>query len=176
MTEQMVTVCYDQNLSPLWSDRRESGEVTELSLTGAFIAGTEANPRLVLFVANQAFTCFDIARYKQICWVLPLDENVQVSGGITPAVTTDGTIYVCGMYSAAPVCISPEGVLLWQAVCDNPNIYWPFNILVTEDGYIDVDYDSYHGEENRCYVGRYRQVDGALLQIFLKDLPEDYWQ
>ena len=159
--EELMAVCYNTMLKPVWTVTSFSGELTELYLTEAFIAGTTAKPQLVLFAVGKGFTAYDIGEWTDVAWQ-NVTEGKEVSGSISYAVDADGTVYVLGYYDNAPLCINPDGSTNWLAVNTNSDIYWPYLVYIGSD-YIEVFYDSCMENSELCYCVRYSK-DGKNLQ------------
>ncbi|MBR4236576.1 MAG: hypothetical protein IKR85_11040 [Clostridia bacterium] len=169
--EQLMLVCYSALNVPMWSELFESDYTTELTITHAFEAGTIDAPLMVVFVAHKGLWAYEAAAVKNLRWmVLENDTDtigpdgkypepvLGVGGSPCTAVEKDGTIYMCGYYDSAPVCISSQdGAVLWHAVNNNYNsIYWPYKINLTQTG-IEVLYDSYMDGQDKCYVISYNE-------------------
>ena len=137
--EELLAVCYDRNLKPLWTVDEVSPEsAAELPATSAFFAGTADSPALIVFVSGKGFAAYTLGKEKRLRWTLETDA---VGGGLSSAVREDGTIYTVGYYNTAPVCISDAGQLLWQGVNDDPACYWPCQLEADGEG-VRVTYES----------------------------------
>ncbi len=125
-------------------------EATELTGLQAFKGGTESDPRLI-WLTRQSLSSYAVDKVTggmSMRWTLDL-RNTWWSVGSSAcfAADTDGTLYLCGYYNASPVCISHDGVPLWRAQNDDPDIFWPSSIQITSYG-IDVTYDGGAEGEN----------------------------
>lgn len=163
-TEELMAICYDATARPVWQAGDKVQGVGELHPTGAFIAGTAEKPQVVLFTSGKGFTAYDVGEWHDVQWACREGEALNVSGGISAAVDADGTVYVIGYYNRAPICISPEGQLLWTGQNEHENIYWPWWIDVAED-HIEVYFDTPAEEETGlCDVISYGK-DGQILVV-----------
>lgn len=133
-TEQIMAVCYDPFLSPVWTVRDEFHDPTELTMTNALVTYTDSNAVLVLFVCGKGFTAYNIGPDGSVQWQLNDEQAQSVGAGISYAVQADGVFYVIGYYSSVLTAISPDGRFLWECSCDDENIYWPYYIEPVNEG------------------------------------------
>ncbi len=129
----------------------------QTSRLDAFAGGTEERRFLVWF-ANDRLSLYAIGRdiANGIVWSVPFR-----SSGIAHGVDEDGTIYVIGYFQDTLTCISPDGRILWQTQHEDPDIYWPYEVNVAEDDYVEVTYEE-GGDQGEVTL-RYRKSDGAIL-------------
>lgn len=164
-TEDIMAMCYDVTGKPLWTAKETCPENGELYGTGAFIAGTQDAPLVVLFVSGQGFTAYGVDGWGTQRWAVKDEAAQRVSGGLTAVADADGTIFAIGYYSSAPICISPAGKLLWAAENDNASVYWPTDIVIGETA-IDVYYDTpEEGSDDMCDVITYDKTTGARIML-----------
>lgn len=157
--EEIMAVCYDAGMKPVWQAKAASEEVTELTMTDAFVSGTQ----LVMFVAGQGFTAYDIGPDGGCAWVQTSPEAQQVSGSICWAVGRDGRMYVCGAEDPAPICMDADGSLLWRGDHQAHALVRPWRMVLTATG-LDVYDDSCPEEDNCCDVVSY-DWNGTLTHI-----------
>ncbi|MBO2516775.1 MAG: hypothetical protein CW338_05770 [Clostridiales bacterium] len=170
--EMLYAACYDEHMQPMWCVTANSYQVTELTATDAFIAGTAEEPVLVIFTAGEGLTAYAVGPVQdELCelWTSDYPEVAAISGCICHALDEDGTIYVCGYYDAAPTCISRWGIYIWTADNENTDIYFPYQINVSENG-IAVLYDSYMEDSSHCYVLNYDR-GGTLIYSGVTEKP-----
>lgn len=164
-TEDIMATCYDVTGKPLWTAKETCPENGELYGTGAFIAGTQDAPLVVLFVSGQGFTAYGVDGWGSQRWAVKDEAAQRVSGALTAVADADGTIFAIGYYSSAPICISPAGKLLWAAENDNVSVYWPTDIVIGETA-IDVYYDTpEEGGDDMCDVITYDKTTGARIML-----------
>ena len=130
---------YGVNLGRLDAVNQGSTELTALQ---AFKGGTESDPRLI-WLTREALSSYGVDKTHggmSLRWTLDMRSTWwSVGSSARFAADKDGTLYLCG-YKTAPVCISHNGIPMWRAENDDPNIYWPISIKITSYG-IDVTYD-----------------------------------
>lgn len=143
-----------------------SNALTELTLTDAFIAGTDTDPLLIMFVAEKGFHAYGVDFSGSERWHFTDGEALNLSGSISHAVGPDGSIYVVGYYNTAPICIGPDGVLKWKAHNDRPDIYHPWKIQLTDTG-IEVFYNPSEEHEGMHNVAIY-DYNGVMQQVIQK--------
>lgn len=164
--EKIVAIGYDSSGNAYWQTSDVSGPLSELTQTDAFIAGTEQDPLLVMFVAGKGFHAYSADLSGVERWHFTDGEALNLSGSFTHAVDTDGSIYAVGYYNNAPLCLGPDGSLKWKAQNDRPDLYHPWKILLTESG-VEVYYNESDQYEGMYNVAIY-SFDGILQQIIQK--------
>ena len=111
--ETMELSCRDSSGSELWTRTFQSPYATELNCTDAFVAGTAAEPMVLVHVSGVGLTALDPETGSDL-WTLG-DDVVNLGGSLSCAVGEDGTAYIGGYYGPDPVAISVDGELLWQS-------------------------------------------------------------
>ncbi len=132
--EEIMAVCYDPFMNPVWQVRDKSDIVTELSFTNALITSTQTNAELVLFVCGKGFTAYNVGPWQGIQWEYNDEHAKSIGAGLCYAVDANGVFYVIGYYSSELTAISPEGKFLWACNYEDSNIYWPYHIDVAAEG------------------------------------------
>ena len=111
--EVMELACLDANGSELWKRVFQSPYSTELDCTDAFVAGTAAEPTVLVHVSGVGLTALDLYTGQEK-WTLG-EDVVSLGGSLSCAVAADGTMYIGGYYGPDPVAISVDGEVLWQS-------------------------------------------------------------
>ena len=111
--EVMELACLDANGSELWKRVFQSPYSTELDCTDAFMAGTAAEPMVLVHVSGVGLTALDLYTGQEK-WTLG-EDVVSLGGSLSCAVGEDGTMYLGGYYGPDPVAISVDGEVLWQS-------------------------------------------------------------
>ena len=111
--EVMELTCLDANGSELWKRVFQSPYATELDCTDAFMAGTAAEPMVLVHVSGVGLTALDLYTGQEK-WTLG-EDVVSLGGSLSCAVGEDGTMYLGGYYGPDPVAISVDGEVLWQS-------------------------------------------------------------
>ena len=111
--EVMELACLDANGSELWKRVFQSPYATELDCTDAFVAGTAAEPTVLVHVSGVGLTALNLYTGQEK-WTLS-NEVVDLGGSLSCAVGEDGTMYLGGYYGPDPVAISADGRVLWQS-------------------------------------------------------------
>lgn len=164
--EKIMAIGYDERGSAYWQTSDVSGPLSELTLTDAFMAGTEQDPLLVMFVAGKGFHAYAADLTGTERWHFTDGEALNLSGSLSHAVSADGTIYAVGYYNNAPLCLNPDGSLKWKAQNDRPDIYHPWKIQLTDTG-VEVWYNESDQYEGMYNVAIY-DFNGMLQQIIQK--------
>lgn len=156
--EIMTVTCYGAAGELLWS-RALHAEPTELTCTAAFIGGTAASPRLMLYSYDRGLMSCDL-RTGGIYWTLT-PEDVHLGASLSYALAGDGTMYIGGYYGPDPVAIDMDGAVLWKADSGDEGIYWLYELEVRSDC-LAAHYDVLSGEGSGwVYYG----FDGKTLGI-----------
>ena len=166
--ETLRAVCYDENGTALWQVSNSSDSITELTQTQAFIAGTEHDPLLIIFVAGKGFHAYDIGPWSELRWQCVRDEALAVSGGLSWQVDATGNIYACGFYNNAPICIGPDGSLLWAAQNPRADVYNPWKMELTESG-LNLYCNELPDYPGICNVASF-DLSGSLVQVFQQEI------
>ena len=169
-TEWLYAACYDAEKQPVWSTMTACDGRTELTGVDAFIAGTADDPLLVIFTVGEGFKAYAVGPVKAEVWTLEDENALSVSGCLVHVLDEDGTIYACGYYDNAPICISRWGDFIWAGVNENAEIYWPYRMDLTAEG-VDVYYDCIPEDEGLCYKITYSR-DGSMLFCGTADTPD----
>ena len=111
--EVMELACLDANGSELWKRVFQSPYSTELDCTDAFVAGTAAEPTVLVHVSGVGLTALDLYTGQER-WTLD-NDTINLGGSLSCAVAEDGTMYLGGYYGPDPVAISVDGEVLWQS-------------------------------------------------------------
>ena len=143
--EVMELVCLDANGSELWKRVFQSPYSTELDCTDAFMAGTAAEPMVLVHVSGVGLTALDLYTGQEK-WTLG-EDVVSLGGSLSCAVAEDGTVYLGGYYGPDPVAISVDGEVLWQSSSvygegdGYPlDFYWLYELELGPDG-LTATYD-----------------------------------
>ena len=143
--EVMELACLDANGSELWKRVFQSPYSTELDCTDAFMAGTAAEPMVLVHVSGVGLTALDLYTGQEK-WTLG-EDVVSLGGSLSCAVAEDGTVYLGGYYGPDPVAISVEGEVLWQSSSvygegdGYPlDFYWLYELELGPDG-LTATYD-----------------------------------
>lgn len=143
--EVMELTCLDASGSELWKRVFQSPYSTELDCTDAFMAGTAAEPMVLVHVSGVGLTALDLYTGQEK-WTL-CEDVVSLGGSLSCAVAEDGTVYLGGYYGPDPVAISADGEVLWQssAVYGEGDgypldFYWLYELELGPDG-LTATYD-----------------------------------
>lgn len=168
-SESLWIACTDDAGAVLWSYAVGPLEMTELTLTDAFVDDRAAEPFAVVYSAARGLEALDLDT-GALLWALT-PEQVSLGGSITWVVGEDGTMYIGGYYGPDPVAISPEGALLWQAssrygdLDGYPLEFWWLYHLEIEDAGLVATYDSGSESAGRVLFG----LDGRMLAYSFMD-------
>lgn len=157
--ESLYVECLDAQGIQVWNYASSVPFSTELQGADAFIGGTEERPLVLVFNAGEGIYALDFYT-GQVQWLLP-NDTVNFGGGISHAVSSDGTVYVGGYYGPDPVAIDVDGNVLWEAKPDH-DAYWMHEIEVTEEGVV-ATYDCIdeHEAAGQIIYG----FDGTVLNV-----------
>ncbi len=146
-------------VEPLWGYMSTCYPVGELDGVTAFMGGTAQDPKLLVYNSHVGLTMFDIWTGDTL-WLLGTEE-CNLGSSITHAVRDDGTMYIAGYYGPDPVAISREGNVLWKADTGRDDLYWPFSMLLTEEGI----YVWYEGGSDSGYQAALFSYEGVLKDV-----------
>ena len=137
-----------------WTRNVSVPYATELDGICAFLGGTEADPRVMIYAEDklEAFSC---ATGESI-WTL----NRHLGASCTYAVAQDGTMYIGGYYGPDPVAISVDGAELWSA--DSKGAYWLYKLELAENGLVATYSVSANDYEKEARIV-YDYATGALI-------------
>ena len=156
--ETLTVTCAGADGTVLWT-RDIHAEPTELTCTAAFIGGTAASPRLMLYTNERGLMCCDIRTGEQYWQLTP--EDVDLGASLSYALAADGTMYIGGYYGPDPVVIDMAGNVLWRASAGSDEIYWLYELKI-QDGCLAAHYDQLiEGNPGWVYYG----FDGQTLGI-----------
>lgn len=157
--EDLYVECMDAQGVQIWEHAISVPFSTELQSADAFIGGTAAQPLVMVFNVDEGLYALDFYT-GQLQWLLSKD-TVNFGGGISHAVSSDGTAYVGGYYGPDPVAIDVNGNVLWEAKPDH-DAYWMYEIDVTAEGVV-ATYDCIdeHEAAGQITYG----FDGTVLNV-----------
>ena len=135
--QNLTVSVFDEDGESLWGMRTDS-YATELDTVDAFIGGTADAPRLMVYTSESGLDCYEL-RTGETVWTLP-EAEVHLGASLQHAVEADGTMYICGYYGPDPVCIDVNGQVRWQSDVGSDDIYWPYEIDLTDEG-VATHYD-----------------------------------
>lgn len=153
--EYLMIVGLDGSGNELWKKETNTGDVSELTQTEAFIAGTESSPLVMMYNDWVGLDALDPAT-GEVRWSVPKDD-VFLGGSISYAVGGNGVVYIGGYYGPDPVAIDAGGNVLWQADASSVNATWLQSIELRGDG-IACRYSSMEGEKTGTIVFDYNGV------------------
>ena len=134
-SEYLAVAALDAAGAQLWMLNTATSGITELSLTDAFIAGTDSRPLVMLYNAEVGLWAVD-PETGVIRWLLS-KESINLGASISHAVVSgSGILYIGGYYGPDPVAIDANGIVLWQANSGRDDIYWLCKIEATSDGLV----------------------------------------
>ncbi len=142
--EYMLVTCEDADGSQRWFYETMTDDMTELTLTDAFIGGTAQDPFVMVYNAEKGLTALDIWS-GEARWTLTSDQ-VRLGASITWAVAGDGTAYIGGYYGPDPVAIDVRGNVLWKS--DSGGCFWLSQVNLGD-------------EEIACHYDMMSDVDGG---------------
>ena len=128
--ETLTVTCAGADGTVLWT-RDIHAEPTELTCTAAYIGGTAASPRLMLYTTERGLMCCDV-RTGDMYWQLT-PEDVDLGASLSYALASDGTMYIGGYYGPDPVAIDMAGNVLWRASAGSDEIYWLYELRIQAD-------------------------------------------
>ena len=160
--EEMLAVCYDSTLQPLWRLQAQStAPVSEVVQLDAFAAGRADDPRLVWYISGIGFFGYKYGPAVQLVWFLPNDPSLKIDGSFIRQADKDGSFYLA--FSDVLAHISADGQLLWRTSCNNTTLFQPAKIEIDDAG-ISVLYDNHFGIINVYDEARFT-TNGTLLYI-----------
>ena len=108
---------------------KESGELTSVS---AFLAGTQTQPRVLIYNAEKGLYAVDMLT-GETAWEIK-QANLHLGGGVCCAVKEDGTMYLGSYYDNDPIAIGMDGAVQWRASA--PGCSWLYLIALDENGLV----------------------------------------
>ena len=130
--EYLMVAALDENGNTLWKRETMTEDVSEMTQTDAFVAGTIDMPLVMIYNDWYGLTALDPAT-GAIRWTV-LKDDVFLGGSISRAVGGNGVIYVGGYYGPDPVAIDAGGNVLWQASSGDLKATWMYAIELQSDG------------------------------------------
>ena len=165
--EELVAVCYDPDLRPLWQTGVMAGsEMGNELQTAAFVAGTSGAPQIVLYEVEEGFTAYGVGPWTGVLWQTP-NTVAQAGGSICAITDEDGRIYVA--FEGKLLSLSPAGAVLWRMEYPDERIARPFEINI-RNGYLEVYYDTDVEHANLCWRATYSR-NGQLLMLSSVENP-----
>lgn len=165
--EELMAVCYDPQMKPLWKTCvMASGEPGDELQTAAFVAGTEEAPVLVLYEVGTDFSAYRIGPWADVLWKAS-NSVIQAGGSLRAIADTDGKIYLA-FYNHL-MGLSPTGQILWSMAYDDDRIYWPF-AMALHNGNLEVCFDTDVENADKCWMGTFNR-GGQLLMLTSVDKP-----
>lgn len=153
--EYLLVACDGPDGEQRWFYETGTEDVTELTLTDAFMGGAAQDPMVMVYNAEQStLTALD-AFTGSVCWTL----KEHLGGSITHLVADDGTVYVGGYYGPDPVAIRPDGTVAWRA--NSGDSVWLYD-MAFEEGLIACRYDMLDGDPDRTGVVLF-SIDGEMV-------------
>lgn len=165
--EELLAVCYDPNLQPLWQTgvMAHSDAGSELQ-TAAFVAGTESAPQIVLYEVGEGFTAYGLGPWTDILWQTP-NSVAQAGSDICAVADEDGRIYVA--FDGHLLSLSPTGAVLWRMEYVDERMCLPFAMDI-RNGYLEVYYDTDVEHEDLCWRASFNR-GGQLLMMASVEKP-----
>ncbi len=139
-SESLLAYAVDEQGKVIWSYRTAPVMFTELYATEAFIGGTAQEPRVMVYSWDEGLTALDLFTGEALWTLTP--QEISLGGSLSCAVAEDGTMYIGGYYGPDPVAIDVNGRVLWQADSGSNDIYWLYEIELTDEG-VAAHYDSF---------------------------------
>lgn len=136
--ESVTVTCDDLSGNRVWDFRADNDEAGQYDGLDAFIGGTAAQPRVMVYSTQTGLSAIDLATGR-VDLLLENTDQFSLGGGISHAVTADGTMII-GNPETDPAAISPEGEVLWRADSGSDDIYWLYDIRLG-DGTIEAHYE-----------------------------------
>ena len=144
--EVLKVVSFAGEGEPVWTYETAATGGGQFDKTLAFMGGTHMDPKVMVYNSDIGLTMLKFWDGTEE-WTLSR-ETFSLGSGNCAAVSDEGIIYIAGYDGPTPVAISSDGRVLWQAMIDDPNVFWPYEIEPRMDD-IAVRYGSAemeHGE------------------------------
>ena len=135
--EYLLVTCRDEAGVQRWFRETMTEDITELTLTDAFMGGAAQDPMVMVFNAEQGLAAIDLFS-GETRWELTRAE-CDLGASVSHAVSGDGTLYIGGYYGPDPVAIDASGHVLWRS--DSDGCYWLYRLELEGDrleGWYDV--------------------------------------
>ena len=136
--EFLTVACDDLSGNRVWDFRTENADIGQYDGLNAFIGGTAAQPRVMVYNTREGLSALDLATGSAEL-LLENTDQFRLGGGLSHAVTADGTM-IFGNPESDPVAVSPAGEVLWRADSGSDDIYWLYDIRLGE-GTIEAHYE-----------------------------------
>ena len=157
--EYLHVTCEDEHGSTVWVYDTKTDDVTELTLTDAFIGGLAQDPLVLVYNAEEGLTALDFAS-GVARWTLKRDEQ-HLGASLSHCLGEDGVCYIGGYYGPDPVAISGSGKVLWQAQLEGNDVFWLYELELLDENTLAAHYDyAYDGASGWFY---YSTADGSFL-------------
>lgn len=131
--EYLLVTCEDAGGAQRWFYETMTDDVTELTLTDAFIGGWAQNPLVLVYNAEEGLTALEPFTGETV-WTLP-EERIHLGASISYAVDgATGVAYIGGYYGPDPVAIDMNGNVLWQSNAGSGDIFWLTSIEARDNG------------------------------------------
>ena len=158
--EYLMIVGLDANGNELWKKETNTGDVSELTQTDAFIGGTEAAPLVMMYNDWVGLSALD-PRTGEVRWEV-LKQQIFLGGSISRAVDANGVLYIGGYYGPDPVAIDANGNVLWQSSSGDLKANWMYAIELQEDG-VCTRYSSMAGDKSGAVIYDYNGTTKAVI-------------
>lgn len=159
-SDESVVVTATLDGSELWSYTSVSETRTELDMVNTFEVDGARHIVLINNAYEGKLTALDAQTGAEL-WTL--DGDFGASNAFAQG---DDAVYITGYYGPdAPVAVSLDGDVLWEAALDDSNMYWPYEITCLPEG-IKVSYEMLwldSGESENGGWALFAYADGALL-------------
>jgi len=156
--EHLTLSCASASGEELWRKVTMVNEVGQMNETEAFLGGTAEAPRAMLYTTVEGLMSLDVGTGDAV-WTLTPDQ-VRLGAGQAHFVDEQGRMYISGYDGPDPVCIDMDGNVLWKASAGSDDIFWPYQITVTDEGVV-TEYENM-GEGSGRVV--YDLNDGHVLR------------
>ena len=155
--EYLWVSCEDETGAQRWHYETHTDDVTELTLTAAFLGGPAQDPMVLVYNAMEhkltALEPFD----GGVIWQV----DINLGASLTVATSGEGIAYIGGYYGPDPVAIDYLGHVIWQA--ESTGSYWLYHMELSEsEGKLTCWYDVMEGGERSGRV--VYDLDGRVLQ------------
>ena len=136
--EFMLLLCCDAYDNVMWTRNVTTSYSTELQLLEAFIGGTEYDPLVMIYSAEEGLYAMHPYTANDM-WHI---AEPSLGAGLSYDVAEDGTMYIGGFYGPDPIAIDVNGSVLWQSAAGF-DAFWLFDIEITDEGIV-ASYDNFN--------------------------------
>lgn len=165
--EELLAVCYDPQMKPLWQKGVAAPEDAGSDYqTAAFIAGTAEAPLLVLYQCQEGFSAYRVEADGAAAWMTP-NTVANATAPLIAASDADGNIFAA--FDNKLLCLSSQGAVLWRKEYGDARIRLPFEIGV-RNGNLEVYYNSDEDVPDQCWLATYNR-GGMLLMLSHVEKP-----